>query len=140
GGEDQLVAGARQLLDRALRIGPFVDVLEVAGLDLVAEMLDQRLAADLVLIGPAEVADRPEVNETDLQLILGGRSERARGKGERGNEAAERHSFHKAISKIFDSSCSAKAAHPVNTSRDLFERPVVTGSPAFAGDDDRCDC
>src|SRR5262249_46613384 len=38
--------------------------------------------------------------------------------------------------KILLSSCPAKAGHPVNTDGTLSQRPVATGSPAFAGDDD----
>ena len=56
----------------ALGIGPFGDVFEIGGLDLVAEVLDQRLAADLVLVGPAEIADRAEIDEADLELVGGG--------------------------------------------------------------------
>ena len=44
GREDQLVAGAHQLLDGALGVGTFGDVLEIGGLDLVAELLHERLA------------------------------------------------------------------------------------------------
>ncbi len=75
GGEDQLVSGARKLLDRAFRIGPLVDVLEIGGLDLVPEVLHQRLPPELMLVGPSEVADRPEIDEADLQLPLSGRVE-----------------------------------------------------------------
>src|SRR5258708_21468516 len=39
GGEDQLVAGARELLDRTLRVRTFIDVFEKRGLDLVAQFL-----------------------------------------------------------------------------------------------------
>ena len=73
GGEDQLVAGARELLDRALGVGAFADVLEIGGLDLVAERLRQGLAADFMLVGPAEIADRAEIDEADFELV-GGRS------------------------------------------------------------------
>jgi hypothetical protein len=69
---------ARQLLDRALRIRAFTDVLQIGGLDLVAERLHHRLAADLVLVGPAEVADRSEIDESDFQLALGGGVHNAR--------------------------------------------------------------
>ena len=74
GGEDQLVAGARELLDRALGVGAFADVLEIGGLDLVAERLHHRLAAEVMLIGPAEIADRAEIDEADFELVGGGRA------------------------------------------------------------------
>ena len=32
-------------------------------------MLDRRLAGDVVLIGPAEIADRAEVDEADFQRL-----------------------------------------------------------------------
>ena len=73
GREDQLVAGAGQLFDRTLGVRAFADVFEIGGFDLVAEFLDDRLAADLVLIGPAEIADRSEINEPDLELVRSGR-------------------------------------------------------------------
>src|SRR5262249_311690 len=67
-GEDQLVAGARQLLDRALGVGALAHVLEIGRLDLVAERLHDPLAAELVLIGPAEVPDRAALDESALQF------------------------------------------------------------------------
>ncbi|MHC2703024.1 hypothetical protein ACVMHZ_006187 [Bradyrhizobium liaoningense] len=71
-GENQLVAGADQLLDRALGVGAFGHVFEVGGLDLVAQFLHQRLTTEVVLIGPAEVSDRTHIDEADLQLVGGG--------------------------------------------------------------------
>ena len=77
GGEDQLVAGAHQLLDRALGVRAFADVFEIGGLDLVAEFLDQRLAREFMLVGPAEIADRAEIDEADFELVGGGSAEQA---------------------------------------------------------------
>jgi NitT/TauT family transport system substrate-binding protein len=37
-----------------------------------------------------------------------------------------------------DSSCPAKAGHPVNTDHHISDRPVFTGSSAFADDDESC--
>ena len=51
--------------------GPSLDILEIGGLDLVAERLLQVLTADLVLIGAAEIADRTEIDEPDFQLLGG---------------------------------------------------------------------
>ncbi len=84
--EDQLVAGADQLLDRALGVGTFRHVFEIGGLDLVAEFLHQRLAGELMLIGPAEIADRAEVNEADFQLVGGGGCTDAPGKQKAGSQ------------------------------------------------------
>ncbi len=66
--EDQLVATARQLFERPLGI-VLGDVFEERGLDLVAELLLQELPALVVLVGIAEVADRPDIDEADLQLV-----------------------------------------------------------------------
>ena len=82
GGEDQLVAGARQLFDRSFGVGTFADVLEVGGLDLVAEFLDQRLPRNFMLIGPAEIADRAEIDKAYLELVGGGCAEQACSGGE----------------------------------------------------------
>src|SRR5216683_5775192 len=71
-GEDQLVAGAGQLLDRALGVRALIDVLEERGLDLGTELLHDELPAELMLVGPAEIANRSKINESDLELALGG--------------------------------------------------------------------
>ena len=72
GREDQLVAGARQLLDRALGVRTFADILQERGFDLVAEFLEHGEASEVVLVGPAEIADRSEIDESDLELVGGG--------------------------------------------------------------------
>ena len=82
GGEDELVAGAGELLDRALGVGALGDVLEEGRLDLVAERLLHRLASDVMLVAPAKVADRPDIDEADFQLI-GGVSAAERSGGDR---------------------------------------------------------
>ena len=96
GGEDQLVAGARQLRDRALGIRALADVLEIGGLDLVAQRLHHLLAADFVPVGPAKIADRPQVDKSDLQFIGGGRAVACRGdrqSGDRGGHQKFSHGF-----------------------------------------------
>ena len=80
--EDQLVAGARELLDRAFGVRAFADILEERGFDLVAEFLDHLEAAEVVLVGPAEIADRAEIDETDLEFVGGGSAEQACSGGE----------------------------------------------------------
>ena len=73
GGEDQAMAGARKLLDGALGIG-LRHALHVGRLDLVAEGFLDGLAADIVLVAPAVVADRAHIDEADFELLLlGGR-------------------------------------------------------------------
>ena len=71
GGEDQLVAGLGELADGARRVRPLGDVLDEAGLDLGAVFLFQRLAALVVRPGPAMVADRPDIDESDAEGRLG---------------------------------------------------------------------
>ena len=82
GGKDQLVAGAHELFDRTLGIGTLADVFEVGGLDLVAELLHQRLAGEVVLVGPAEVADRAKIDKSDLELVGGRGADRLAPVGE----------------------------------------------------------
>ena len=77
GCEDQLVAGANELLDSAFGVRTFGNVLEIGGLDLVAKFLDHGLARKLVLVGPAEVADRAKINKSDFELLGGGSAEQA---------------------------------------------------------------
>jgi hypothetical protein len=48
------------------------NVLEIGGLDLVAKFLDHGVARKLVLVSPAEVADRAKINESDFELLGGG--------------------------------------------------------------------
>src|SRR5690606_18849787 len=69
GGEDQVIAALGHVADHPFGVGAFGDVLDEAGLNLVAELFFQVLAALLVLVGPAMVADRAAVDETDLQGI-----------------------------------------------------------------------
>jgi hypothetical protein len=67
----------------AFGVGALGDVLKIGRLDLIAERLFHRLAADIVLITPAEIADRPDVDESDFQLVGGiGAAERCSGKSE----------------------------------------------------------
>ena len=62
--------------------GPSLDVFEIGRLDLIAEFLDQRLAGEFVLVGPAEVTDRTEIDKSNLQLLGGGSAEQAGSGGE----------------------------------------------------------
>ena len=45
----------------------FGHVLDEGRLHLVAELCDGLLAADIVLIGPAQIADRAEIHEADFR-------------------------------------------------------------------------
>ena len=65
--------GAVELLDGALGIG-LRHALHMGRLDLVAVRLLDRLAALVVLIAPAMVADRAHIDEADLELLLGRRA------------------------------------------------------------------
>ena len=70
GREDQLVAGAGELLDGAVAVG-LGHILEEGGLHLVLERLFHGDAALIMLIGIAEVADRADIDEADLELFGG---------------------------------------------------------------------
>ena len=70
-GEDEPMAGAHKLFDGPFGVGTFGDVFEIGRFDPVAKGGDDRSAADLMLIGPAEIADRPEIDEADFQFVNG---------------------------------------------------------------------
>ena len=67
GREDQVVSFVGKFRDHPLGVGAFGNVLDIARLDFVSEMRHEFLTSDLVLISPAEVADRPEIDEADLR-------------------------------------------------------------------------
>ena len=82
GGEDHLVALARQLADDAGRIRPLGNVLDEGRLDLVTKMLFNVLTADLVGIGPAMVTRIGQIDEPDLDRVGNRRGDhRRRGDG-----------------------------------------------------------
>ena len=68
-GEDQLVTGASQTLNRALSIRTFWHALNVGGFNFVAKVLFNRLTTLIVLVRPAMVRNRTNVNETHFQWI-----------------------------------------------------------------------
>jgi hypothetical protein len=80
GGEDQAVPGSGKLLDSALGIR-FRHAFHIGGLDLVAERLLDRLAADVMLVAPAMVAHRAHIDEADFQLLLSGCTAGRQGQG-----------------------------------------------------------
>lgn len=71
GGEDDLVALLRHVAEDAFGVGRFRHVLDEAGLHLAARLGFDRLAADVVGIGPAVVAGRADVYETGLERVGG---------------------------------------------------------------------
>ena len=84
GRENETGSLARKALDGALRVRALRDVLDIGGLDPIAELFFDGAPADVVLIGPAVVADRSDVDEADLQLVRtecggGGKGERQSG-------------------------------------------------------------
>ena len=70
GREDDVAAVTGEALDGALGVG-FRNVLDIGCLDLVAQFLLDREAALIVLVGPAEVADRADIDPAGLGLGLG---------------------------------------------------------------------
>ena len=70
-GEDQVVLVLGHVADHPLGVGAFGDVLHIVGGDLVAEFFGQRLAPLFMLIRPAVVADRTDVDEADFQRVGG---------------------------------------------------------------------
>ena len=65
-----MVAGGGELSDHALGVGAFAHVLDEGGRDLIAERRLEILAPDVVPVGPAVVADRADVDEAGLDLLL----------------------------------------------------------------------
>ena len=72
--EDELVALLREILQDRCRARVLLDVLDIVGDDLALEGVDHRLAALLMRPGPAVVADRPEIDEADLERFGGARA------------------------------------------------------------------
>ncbi|MPN08802.1 hypothetical protein SDC9_156087 [bioreactor metagenome] len=71
GGQHHLVAAGGEFADHPFGIGALGDVLDVLGLDLVAERLLHLLAAFVMLEGPAGVTDGADIDQTDLGGVLG---------------------------------------------------------------------
>ena len=71
GGEDDLVAVLDEVLDDLRGLGPLGDVLLVGGLDGVAELLLDVLAAVVVGRCPAAVVDRADVDPGRLERLAG---------------------------------------------------------------------
>ncbi|MPM86457.1 hypothetical protein SDC9_133546 [bioreactor metagenome] len=69
GAEDQFVALRGQIAQHALGVGAFGHALHIGGLDLVAELFLQRLAAAVVRKRIAAVAHRADVGKRDLQRL-----------------------------------------------------------------------
>ena len=72
------MALAREVAHHAFRVGPFGDVFDHRDLHRVAERTLHLAAAEVVLIGPAGLADRRHVDERDFERG-GGRLGVARG-------------------------------------------------------------
>ncbi|MDE2456066.1 MAG: hypothetical protein KGL43_20975 [Burkholderiales bacterium] len=81
--EDELVAVCGELARDALGVGPLVRVGDGGHRDRAAQVALERLAREVVLMGPAHVADRAEEDEADLHRCGGprGRAEKRRRQG-----------------------------------------------------------
>ena len=69
GAENQLVALPHQIAHHTLGVRTFGHALDKAGLDAITELLLHRLAGVVMGKGPAGIAGRANINETDLQRI-----------------------------------------------------------------------
>ena len=76
GGHDQAAAITRQIAHHALAVCPFGHGFDIAALDLPAQRLVHRLAAQFMLVGPARLANRADVDETGLERVRGVRQRR----------------------------------------------------------------
>src|SRR5664279_879192 len=99
GREDEVVPRDRKLADHALGIGALGHVLNIFRRDLAAQRLFHFLAAEVVLIRPAGVADRAHVDEADLERLagLGLRGGGQRQRYRAGGHGRERHSAGSAV-------------------------------------------
>src|SRR5690242_18919811 len=68
-GEDELIAGGRELADDALRIRGSGNTFDKSRLDLGADRFLDLLAAEIVLKRPSRIADRIDVDESHLQRL-----------------------------------------------------------------------
>ncbi len=68
--EDELIAGGGELTDDALRVRGRRDVLDEGGFHLGAEGFLDLPAPEIVLIGPARIAHRIDVDERHLQRLI----------------------------------------------------------------------
>src|SRR5690606_34260988 len=71
--ENKLVALLSQVAYDALCVGPFGNVFNELGLDLIAQSLLHLLAPDVLLPGPACLADGTDIDETYLERLFLGR-------------------------------------------------------------------
>jgi len=78
GCEDQLVAVGGELTKHAFGIGGLRDVFHERGLDLVAHLLFETEPAHVVLLGPAAVATRAQIDERNLERLGGEGHDRRR--------------------------------------------------------------
>jgi len=65
------VTRLRHLTDDALCVRSFWHALNVSGLNLVAQSFFNGQTANIVLMGPAEIADWTDVYEADLDIVFG---------------------------------------------------------------------
>src|SRR5690606_29803903 len=74
GGEDHVVALAGEAIEDRLRLGTLWHALEIGRLDAVTQRGLELEAAVVVLLGPAGVTDRADVDERGLdRLAVGAR-------------------------------------------------------------------
>ena len=81
GGEDDVAAGTGEALDGALGVGAFRHAFEIGQLNIfLAEILLHLERALMVLVRPAEIADRPHIDVAGLGgCFRGHRAERQHG-------------------------------------------------------------
>jgi hypothetical protein len=71
GGEDQLDAAGGHLAHHTLGVGAFGYGLDMPRADLVAERAFERAPRLVVLEGPAGLADGADIDETDVERLVG---------------------------------------------------------------------
>ncbi len=137
GGEHDVGAIVGHLADDALGIGALIDVLDIDGLDPVAEGLLESQSALVVLVGPSVIADRADIDEAGLHRILRvGRPDRQRQCGGRGGECQILHAMCSLWNPVpFEAETLPAAIAVLSPTRDggIDHRSGTNGWPRLSG-------
>src|SRR5262249_756363 len=123
----------RQFADDALGVRAFLDAFDIGRLHLVAERLLDFFAGVVVLVGPAEIGDRADIDEAGLEGV--GRAEDPRTADRRGGDRST-HQLGEGSSALQHavSPCRSRESSPlpvVSTCALCKTTPCIKKSPWF---------
>ena len=101
GREDDVVTGLGKLPDHPFGVRALGDVLDKRRFDLVAECRIDGLPALVVAVCPAEIIDRTDINEADLDRVLGDRRAAQQAGRRHGGQCNLECSFHTLFPSLF---------------------------------------